>query len=97
MGLNSEIVYTEGQKIFKGKGDKGGYQAFLLFPQYFPTRHLPYSCLKFGLCDKRVEAYITTINRLDSLPNNKISYFSKFKAFADNNKCDSNIEFVFGR
>ena len=56
-----------------GKGEIARYEQFLLFPQCFQNAHFP-----------GASKGVIVWEWVNSLPNNKILYCSKLKAFADN-------------
>ena len=70
-----------------GKGENAGYQHFLLFPQCFPKLS-SLGSLKVAIVWQRV----------NSLPNNKILYWSKLNAFVDDNlNANQILKFAVGR
>ena len=88
ININEKLKFCSGRvENIVGKGENAGYQHFLLFPQCFRMSSSPGS-LNLGIVWERV----------NSLPNNKILDWSKFKAHAaDKMTVSQNLPFVLGR
>ena len=78
-------------------GEIACYKQFLRFSQCFPQLHI-FSLPKCGIVWEWVNIYVNEalFNAINSLPSEKISYWSKLKAFAEEkNRYDQTIKIPF--